>query len=186
MPGGNIPEVQAIISAYRVVDRDDANDYEMREVGCFYVRIDPDRAVELLKKNKWEVLRVTMPDWIEDVKKDAFASSEFIRLEEGVNLVGILVRERPTEEIREYQGQQRKQYLFKIKWLVLPNGERLEFDEPKKMRASSKLAGEIANAVGKKLYEITGGSPNPEQIPEVIPVQIRRDGTGMVTRYKVV
>lgn len=187
MPGRDCaaPPPQAYVHAYRVIDRE-GEDYELREVGYFAVRTDPDRAVELLRERGWEVVKVSIPEWVEAVKKEALSSAEFIRLEEGDNLIGILVREQPDEEVREYQGQKRKQYLFKVKWLVLPNGDRVEFDEPKKLRASPKLAGEIANAVGKKLYELTGGSPDPTKIPDVVPVKIRREGSGPMTRYKVV
>lgn len=179
-----MPAVRATVTAVRTEYRDpDDPDFEVREVGVFDVRVDPQAAVELLEGAGWKVVKMA---WWEDVKKEAIANSGFIKLEEGVSTVGILAKERPQEEEKEWQGVKRKQYLFKVKWIVLPNGERIEFDEPKTLRASMRLAGEIAEAVGKKVFEMTGGSPSPEAFPEVVPVKIRREGTGSMTRYKVV
>ena len=173
----------AEVMARRVVSRDEADPvFEMREIG-FFITDDPNWAEMHLREAGWEVLSV---NWWEEVKKEAIASSGFLKLEEGISVLGILAKEPPEEDEREWQGQVRKSYIFKVKWIVLPNGERIEFDEPKKLRASVKLAGAIADVVGKKVYELTGGSPDPEKFPEVVPVKIRREGTGSMTRYKVV
>ena len=147
-------------------------------------RVPAAAAVDALRGAGWEVLEVF--EWMDKIKKEAVANSRYLKLDEGVTTVGILVKEQPEEEEKEWNGQKRKQYLFKVKWIIMPTGERIDFDEPKLLRASSKLAGAIVDALSRKVYDITGGDPNPEKVPDVLPVKIRREGTGSTTRYTVV
>ena len=184
MPSPKLWElVQAQVEAYRVIDKD--GDFEVRECGCFHVRIDPDRAVQLLQSAGWQILRVVKMEWLKELKAERVNSSSYVSLDEGDNLVGIYIKEKPAVEEREWQGKKKKQYLFKVHWLVSPKGERHDFSEPKNLRASVKLAGDIAEAIEDKLFELTGGTGDPEKIPEVLPIKIKREGQGIGTRYKV-
>lgn len=169
------------VQAFRTIDVDPEFGVEVREVGLFYAP-DEETARRILGK-EWGVLRVAEIAWLGDLKKDLATASPFVRLEEGYNKIGLIVKEPPRKEEDERFGKRRITYLFKVRYHITPDGQRHDFEEPKLLRVSTRLMEELIKAIEAKLKFEYGTAPTP---PEVIEVTIQRVGTDSNTRYKVV
>lgn len=165
------------VFAEREVERDGG--LVLSELRDFLAK-DADTAHKILEKEGWEVISMVEVDWLKNVKSELVTTSPFLRLEEGYNKIGILVKEEPQREEDERFGKKRTTYLLKVKYHVTPDGHRHDFDEPKLWRVSTKLMEEIIKALEAKLTFAQGG------VPDVVEITVQRTGTDSQTRYKVV